>query len=58
MSAAHRIFCLLLTFESSAAALAATGSNIRGLCCMVATRELANAMFVERAMVGEVEQLL
>jgi hypothetical protein len=49
---------LLLTFESSSAALAATGSNLRGLCCMVATRELANAMFVEYAMAGGVEQIL
>lgn len=59
VSAARRIFLfLLLIFEFSSAALAATGSNVRGLCCVVATQELANAMFVENAMMGDVQKLL
>jgi hypothetical protein len=55
---AVRTFIFLLTYECSSAGLAATGSNVRGLCCMVATRELANAMFVENAMMGDVENIL
>lgn len=55
---AARIFILLLTYESSSAALAATGSGIRALCCVVATRELANARFVEHVMAGDVEYIL
>ncbi|KIJ92383.1 hypothetical protein K443DRAFT_13643 [Laccaria amethystina LaAM-08-1] len=45
-------------YTSSSAALAATGNGARGLCCMVATRELANAMFVDHMMSGDVETIL
>jgi hypothetical protein len=47
----------LLTVKSSTSALAATGSHSDGVCCLVASKDLANAMFVAKSMAKEVEYL-
>lgn len=47
----------LLTIKSRFSALAATGSDPRGMCCLVASEDIANAMFVAKLMANEVEYL-
>ncbi|EDR12589.1 uncharacterized protein LACBIDRAFT_323162 [Laccaria bicolor S238N-H82] len=46
-----------LTSEISASALAALGTDPRGLCCLVAKKADADAMFVAQSMTGNIERL-
>ena len=46
-----------LTSEISASALAALGTNPHGLCCLVAKKADADAMFVAQSMTGNIEHL-
>jgi hypothetical protein len=54
---AHLFFVSSLMIKFSKSALAATGSNPRGMCCLVASEDIANAMFVAKVMANEIEYL-
>ena len=51
------VFELLLTVKFSASALTATGSDPGSVCCVATSKDLANAMFVEKSMAKEVQYL-
>ena len=51
------LFTCFLIFEISMSAQFALGTNQRGLCYFVASKESANAKYVEKSMAGKVEYL-